>query len=216
MRRTVLWHLSLLILCSCGHAAESGRDILRRALDLNAGVLDYTADVLVVMDLPNLQVPRRTAKVYFKRPNKVAVKSRGIVMIPKRALMPGNIGTEITKDTRVDVVGKATVAGQLIYCLRVTDPKPRADNERLLVWVRADRYTVERLEVYTRGRKDLGVAWTYQLLEGRYWMPLHIAARVYNWRGGSDKQSAGTITVDFRNVRVNTGLTDDVFEERKH
>ena len=215
MRRAV-WLLVLMTLYSTAYAAESGRDILRRALDLNAGVLDYTADVLVVMDLPGLQVPRRTAKVYFKRPDKVAVKSRGIVMIPKRAIMPGNLGSEITKDTRVDIASKSTVAGYTLYCLKLTDPNPKPEAERLMVWVRGDRYTVERMEVYTGQRKNLGVTWTYQLIDGRYWMPLHLGARVFNWRTGTDKQGQGTVTVDFNNMRVNTGLKDDLFEEQKH
>jgi outer membrane lipoprotein-sorting protein len=215
MRRATLWLFSLVIVCPCGHAAETGREILRRALDLNAGVQDYTAEVVVVMDLPNLQVPRRTAKVYFKRPNKVGIKSRGIVMIPKRALMPGNLGTEITQDTRVDIIGRTTAGGHPLVCLRLTDPKPGPEAETLLVWVRTDRYTVERMEIYARGRKNLGVAWTHQLIGGRYWMPRHIAARIYNWRSGDDKQSEGTVTVDFSNMQVNTGLSDKLFEELK-
>ncbi len=234
--RLALLLAGLVLAASIGLGAQSGKDILRRSLDLSAAIQDYSADVVAVMDLPGVQVPRRTAKVYYKRPNKVAIKSRGVVMIPKRALMPGNLGTEITQDTQVQIVGKSTVGGAVVYALKVIpneqtappptrrrppdpdEPAPPArshSQERLLVWVRGDRYTVERMEVYSGQRKELSVAWTYQLISGRFWMPRTIVARLSEWRPDQAWQSEGTVSVTFSNVRANTGLSDDLFKEKK-
>lgn len=213
MRRLLGCAIIFLATLGVCHAADTGKDILRRSLDLSSAIKDYSADVVVVMDLPTLAVPRRTAKVYYKRPNKVAIKSRGIVMIPKRALMPGNLGTAITQDTQVSLVGKSTIAGQPLYALKVVDPKdPRSG--RLLVWVRGDRYTVERMEVYEGPKKQMSVEWTYQCIGGKYWMPQGIKAHLYNVPAKQGERSDGTVTVSFSNVTVNTGLSDSLFREK--
>jgi hypothetical protein len=234
--RLVLLTMAAACAASLVLAADAGKDILRRSLDLGAAIQDYSAELVVTMDLPGVQVPRRTAQVYYKRPNKVAIKSRGVVMIPKRALMPGNLGTELTKDTQVSIVGKKVVNGITTYTLKVIPspaaappappsggkhgrfrpaPPPRSGNERLLVSVRGDRYTVERMEVYTGTQKDLEVAWTYQYVGGRYWMPQLIAAHIYDWRAPKSEKRDGTVTVSFSKLRVNTGLSDKLFEETK-
>ena len=215
MRRLVFLLAALTVTASLGLAADTGKDILRRSLDLSAAIQDYSADVVAVMDLPGVQVPRRTAKVYYKRPNKVAIKSRGVVMIPKRALMPGNLGTEITQDTQVHIIGKTTVGGQPLYTLKVIPTGQGKAPDRLLVWVRGDRYTVERMEVYSGPKKELAVNWTYQLIGGQFWMPQTILARIPEWRSSSNTKREGTVSVTFSNVRVNTGLSDDLFKETK-
>ncbi len=204
----------LVLALSVGHAAETGQDILRRSLDLSAAIADYSADVVAVMDLPGIQVPRRTAQVYYKRPNKVAIKSRGVVMIPKRALMPGNLGTEITQDTQVIMVGKSLAGGQPLYALKVIPTGQGGKPDRLLVWVRGDRYTVERMEVYSGQQKELSVSWTYQLIGGKHWMPKTIAARLHEWRTSKGETREGTVSVTFSNVQVNTGLSDELFKEK--
>jgi outer membrane lipoprotein-sorting protein len=215
MRRLIFLIAGLTVAASLGLAAETGKEILRRSLDLSATIQDYSADVVAVMDLPGVQVPRRTAKVYYKRPNKVAIKSRGIVMIPKRALMPGNLGTEITKDTQVHIIGKSTVGGQPLYTLKVIPTGEAAGQDRLLVWVRGDRYTVEAMDVYSGPKKELSVSWTYQLIGGRFWMPQVIHARIHGWRTREENKREGTVSVTFSNVRVNTGLSDELFKETK-
>jgi len=215
VKRLVCLVVGWALAASLGLAADAGKDILRRSLDLSATIVDYSADVVAVMDLPGVQVPRRTAKVYYKRPNKVAIKSRGIVMIPKRALMPGNLGTEITQDTQVQIIGKSTVGGQPLFALKVIPTGEKAGGDRLLVWVRGDRYTVERMEVYSGPKKELSVSWTYQLIGGRFWMPQVIQARMHEWRTGGEAKREGTVAVTFSNVRVNTGLSDELFKETK-
>lgn len=213
MKRIIILIICL-ALSSAALAAESGLDILRRSLDLSAAIRDYSAEVVVVTDLPGLQVPRRTATVYYKRPDKVAVKSKGVVMLPKRALMPGNIGTQISKDTTVQIIGKSNSGGVPVYALKIIPTSGGSGRERVLVWVRGDRFTIERMEVYDGPKKVMGVTWTHQLIGGKHWMPHVISAQLFDF-GRSGGKREGTVSATFSKVTVNTGLSDELFKETK-
>jgi hypothetical protein len=218
-----------LLLCSLAAAAQpSGKDILRRALDISSAIKDYTADVKVTVDMPDIKVPERSARVYFKRPDKVAIDSKGIVMIPKKALVPGNLGSDIMKGSEVTLVGKKLENGVPAYFLKVRQTGQKSGDNRLLFWVRGDRYTVERMEAHSANGLEMGVKWEYQLLSGKYWMPKRLVAtltgsavRQRHPRFDPDDKSTvrasgkpGTITVVFSNVKVNTGLRDSLFVEK--
>jgi outer membrane lipoprotein-sorting protein len=230
---TIMKRLTYLILgvllCSLAAAAQpSGKDILRRALDISAAIKDYSADVKVTVDMPDIKVPERSARVYFKRPDKVAIDSKGIVMIPKKALVPGNLGTEVTKDTQVTLAGTTMQNGVPVYFLKVKQTGQKGSDDRLLFWVRGDRYTVERMEAHSANGMQMGVKWEYQLVGGKYWMPRRLVATM---KGAAmsqrrphfdpDQESTapasnkpGTITVVFNNLKVNTGLRDSLFVEK--
>lgn len=213
MRRLLALLLTVNLACSlAGAAPPSGKDILRRSLALTAGIRDYTADIKVTVNMPDVKVPQRLARVYFKQPDKVAIDSKGIVMIPKKALVPGSIGAQLTRETQVAIAGKKVVDGVTTYFLKVTQAARQRTEDRLLVWVRGDRYTVERMEVYAAGRRELMVDWQYQRIAGKYWLPSRLDAEVTT---RSKHAQPGTITVVFSGVKVNSGLSDKQFEEKK-
>ncbi|MEN6547308.1 MAG: hypothetical protein ABFE07_14830 [Armatimonadia bacterium] len=194
-------------------AAQTGPDILRRAMDLRAEIKDYVADVVVTVDMPDVQIPRRTAKVYYRRPDKVAIDSKGIVMIPKEALMLGKMGTEMTRDTSVIILGTKRVNGAPQYTLRVLEKGARRSSDYVLVYVRGDRWTVERMEARSARGLEMAVTWTYQRLQSKYWMPQRLTATIPS--RDRSKNKPGTIAVQFNNVRVNTGLSDAKFKEKR-
>lgn len=207
-------------------AALTGPEILKRALDLQAGLQDYTATVQVTVNMPGIQVPQRTAKLYFKRPDKVHVESKGIVMIPRQALLMGDLGTQLAKQARVILTATGQKDGAPLYFLKVLPPEGQATSDRLLVWIRGDRFTIEKLEVHKGGQREIAVQWEHQLVNGRFWLMKRLQAEVsarqmgQRRRSGGGSQPAqtgpGTVTVVFSNVRVNSGLPDSLFVEQKH
>lgn len=223
MKRTITILAVACLLCSLAAAAQpTGKDILRRALDMAATIKDYSAEVNVTVDMPNVKMPERRAKVYFKRPDKVAIDSKGIVMIPKKALVPGNMGAQITKDAQVILAGAKRHNGVTTYCLKVTPAASQHSNDRILFWVRGDRWTVERMEAQSLGRQQLAVTWEYQLVGGKHWMPRRLVATLPPGSRTSHhmpprppeerpSNKPGVITVTFTKVTVNTGLSDKLF-----
>ena len=231
LRRSVLAAVVLvagLVYPGPGSAAPlTGPAILKRALDLQAGIQDYTATIKVTVNMPGVQVPERTATLYFKRPDKVHVDSKSLIMVPRKALFMGDLGSELSRHARVVLAGQSRRAGVPIFFLKVLRPVNEGTNDRMSVWVRGDRFTIERLEVYAGGQRRLSVQWEHQLIAGRYWLMKRLVAQVPGGRARSRRpvdpddqprpatSGPGTITVEFSNLRVNTGLPDSLFVEPK-
>jgi outer membrane lipoprotein-sorting protein len=233
--KRLLFCLTLCLLSFCllagiaAAAPPSGKTIVLKALNLSAAIHDYTADVMVSVDMPGVKMPARQARVYFKRPDKVAIDSKGIVMIPKRALMPGNLGAAMTADTQVKILGKTMQAGVPVYSLEVSQTGKMSSSDRLLLWVRGDRFTVERMQMQSGGQIGLDVSWEYQGVGGKYWLPKRMVATVaghairrhhhiftpnHSQSPTPESNKPGTVTVQFTNFRVNTGLSDKLFEQK--
>jgi len=190
-------------------AAPSGNQILRRALDLSSEVQDYTAQVQVVTDLGGAPEEIPPFTVYFKRPDKVSIKSRSLVIVPRDALTFGNLSRRIEAGADISLIGTKTVNGGPVHTLKVK-PKEAAE-ERLLVTVDGRRFTVERMEVVRGQTTHATFAWQHALIDGRYWMPSVITCTVPKapGRGG---EPGGRLTVTLSGYRVNTGLADALFQ----
>ena len=47
---------------------------------------DYQVDMAIEIDIPAFRMPKKKYKVYYKRPNKIKVKSKGFGILPKTGL----------------------------------------------------------------------------------------------------------------------------------
>ena len=225
--------LLLLVLISSPHAAPAPMDILTRALTLHKGVRDYTATVGIQTDIPDVQIPNRTAMVYVKPPDKVYVDSHGqFVFIPKRALLFGDVAKDTGKQATVVLMGSKKVGHDIFYTLKIIPkvgppppqprgprgpgmkgpgPRPQPVNERVIMIVNGSRWTMEKLQ-FMEGAKQVGsVDFTYVLVQ-RFWMPTRVLATI-SGVPGSDKP--GHFTINFSDYRVNTGLTDQFFADKQ-
>jgi outer membrane lipoprotein-sorting protein len=229
--------LGLLATASAALGAPAPMAILTRAMSLHKGVRDYTATVTVSTDIPDVEIPTRTAKVYVKPPDKTYVESRGLVFIPKRALLFGDIARDIEKEASVSLVSAKTSGGATTYCLKIAPraqpapgrpapakpgaarpgaAKPRpaparsAPQARILVWVNGARWTLDRLEVSESGRTVTTVQFTYVQAQG-FWMPAKVTATIPASLMGGAKP--GHASIAFSDYRVNVGLTDEFFQK---
>jgi len=204
-RRVVLW-IGLLATATAACAAPTANEILRRALDLSAEVNDYTAQVQVRGSFAGApeEVPPFT--VYFKRPDKVSIRSRSLVVVPRDALTFGNLARRIEEGAEIYLLGTKVVNGVTLYTLKL---KPKAGGEeRLLVTIDGRRWTVERMEIVQGERVRAVLNWQHVLIGGRYWMPSVITCQV----PGVEGRPGGELTVSFSGYKVNTGLSDALFE----
>jgi len=202
--------LAALLLTQAASAAPSAPEILRRALDLSAEIQDYTAQVQMTTNFAGApeEVPPFT--VYFKRPDKVSIKSRSLVVVPKDALMFGNLSKRIEAGADILLAGTKTVDGVPFYTLKI---KPKEDgDERILVTIDGARWTVGRIEVVEGQRTHATFDWQYALIAGRYWMPTLIRCSVPE-APRADGGKGAEVTVTFSGYKVNSGLSDTLFEE---
>ncbi len=211
LRLTVLWTIMLVLLgASSGLCALTGEEIIRKALDLSREIKDYTAQVTVTMDIEKADVPVRHITIYYKHPNKMHVESDSLVFVPKAAINLHSLGSMITKRSRCKLAGQKEVEGRPVYMVEVLPPEDSGRDDRLVVWVWGDRFTVHKMQTYRGGQQQFEVRWVYQQVGGKYWMPQWIIFSAPTGRLPGGKR--GKVTLYFSKIEVNTGIADTVFE----
>lgn len=214
MRRAAVG-LLLLVLSACAQAAPSASDILNRVLSLQRGVRDYTANVSVSVSIPNMDIPPRSAKVYVKFPDKVYVESTSIVLIPKQALLLGELAKELKRNTDLVLAGSRQDGARTIYCVKIIPRDtgaPKGREPRLMVWVDGSRWVAEKVQALSGAVVEATAQFTYGQFQG-VWMPTRVYCTIPGRNLGADRD--GTATVDFRDYRLNTGLTDEFFARKQ-
>lgn len=210
-------YLPLTVLCVlftvAAQAAPDPMEILAKATTLHKGIRDYTATVAVDTDIPGVDMPHREAKVYVKPPDKTYIESNGLVAIPKRALLFGDIAKEVKDDAKVVLAGTKTVGGQPLHCLKIVPKKPVApeDQPRVMLWINGSRWTVEKVHILRGPDLIAGVTFAYRKVQG-FWMPTKVSCTIPKGVAGSEKP--GHMSLSFSGYKINTGLTDEFFEKR--
>ncbi len=211
-RADILGLIALTALTASAPArAQTAMGMLQRALAVTQSVEDYTADVTVSIDSPNLQIPRRTVKVWYRRPDKVHVQSSGITVLPRDALLLGNLGRHIADYAQASFNGTGTLNGRPVHSIKLTPIDAGPGTGRVLVWIDSERFVLLKSEIWRGGAVMLTVNFTWAQVSG-WWMPSRIVAELAaGAMTGSD--AGGRIEMSFANYRVNVGIPDSVFEE---
>ncbi len=204
----------LLVWClpACELRAELGaREILDRTLALQDRVEDYTARCRLQATIPGQEIPERRFTVYFKRPDKVKIVSNEIVFVPREALTLGSLRRHLNERTEVSLAGVGTIGSYPLYCIKLA-PKgagPNGDPSRVLVWIRGDYFFPTKTEIWKGTTRLMTIQWTFAWIEGQYWMPTSIVATVPS--GILNDAGPATLSLAWRDYRVNTGLSDEIF-----
>lgn len=201
------WILASAVLC----AGLTGRQVLERTLSIHEGIKDYVCKVRVKTNFPNVRVPERHLKVFAKPPDKLRVESGGeIVIVPRDALLLGNLRKHMTQDTRIVLLGQSSHGGRPVYSIKII-PAEKGRQERLMVWVWGDTWTLKRTQVWVGQNRLVTADWTHTRVQG-YWLPARIYVLV---EGGEVAQGGkGTVELIFSDWQVNVGLEDKLFAEQ--
>ncbi len=212
--RTITPAIIALCLIATGPTAAEDlapREVLARTLALHDGVQDYTAHVRVTTDIPDFDIPVREFTVYIKRPDKVKIESTGLVIVPKDVLLLGDLKRHLAEAGQVTLAGVNREGSRPLYCLKIT-PEMAAKRDRLLLWVEDERWTLTKTELWGGANRYLTVYWKHVQVNERFWMPAEVKCEI---SGGVLRGARpGTITVTFTDYRVNTGLSDELFESK--
>ncbi|HOS95881.1 MAG TPA: hypothetical protein PLD23_06680 [Armatimonadota bacterium] len=201
-------------------AEPSASQILKRALDLNSGIVDYTARARAEFHAPEgADVPEGQRsmvfdfRVLFKRPNQVKIEANQPVMLPRQLFAFGNLGTTIAREGRVSLVGKRVVDGVPIYNVQVAPPEG-TEGAKMLFWIHGAKWTVLRMKMPASGGNqqsfELDIAWTYARVQG-YYVPTRISVSLPGMMFGPNVWGQGRASLTMTDWRINVGLKDSVF-----
>ncbi len=210
--RTLLIAAALLAIIAHSYAATP-MELVQKSLQIQKLVQDYTATVTVAIDAPNLQIPERSVKVFYKSPDQVRVDSDGLAIIPRDALLMGNLGKHLETNTEAALVANGTLRERPVARIKLTPLDAGPGAGRMLCWIDTELFLLLKTELWDATAKVMTVNFTYTRVADQYWMPARLicdlAARMLD---GDGEQAR--MTIGFTDYRVNTGLSDEIFEDQ--
>lgn len=216
---------AVLITTAAGAAPSgpSASDVLSHVEKNYSGINDYRADVTISVKTPQMHIPKNQATIYYKKPDKVKVAAKeGFAVLPNT--FPGNPVTEIKRNFAVTLDGAATVGKEPVYVLNLK-PKTTQAGGTMKIYVEKKRWLIIKTLAEAGGTK-ITSEWSYTKAEGKYWLPSRIKFNFSGMMSGSsfgpDERVGkppiagnGTAEIRFSNYKVNKGISDNVFVEKK-
>lgn len=208
--------------------ADDAQDLVRRVTGVLTKARDYRVETTITPKVPMINVQPIQATLYFKQKDKFRFVTPGIAVLPKqgfsdisRLLTNTDMFTAITTGQEKLKTGDAAVITLL----------PKIDSMDVVVaklWVDVKSALVHKAQITTKSSGTVAIDYTYGT-EAAYGLPRRVVFTVdmkkfkipkgvatdlnrKNKEKDDKKQaSTGTITVDFRDYRINKGVDDAVF-----
>jgi outer membrane lipoprotein-sorting protein len=198
-------------------------------------VKDYVADVKVKIDVSFMKVPPMNGKLYFKAPDKMKLeRDGGISILPKKSinLTMNNVipeGGVTIIDAGYDKIGDKN-----LRVIKVVPTDERTDVVLTKIWVDEARLLAVRTETTTRDNGTIKMElyfgkYVNQALPDR--ITFYVDVKDYKLPKGvtmdydgmdqpakkpaTGKPRKGRIEINYLDYKVNQGLSDAVFLEKK-
>lgn len=226
--RKLVWILLLLFFYMSAYSQQqelAAIDILNNVRYQFAKINDYTVDIHAIIEIPDIQVPPMDVKVYFKQPDKVHFKADGFAMLPRDGMLP-NPGKFTEQDYSIISSGMDS----LRYKIELSPTKNQTMARKVTLWIDPHRWSIDRIEsVSWQGQKTI-VNFEHKQIQNKYWLPVKTIAqmnlsgvigfsRMMMMQQQDNKapvERTGTITITYSNYKINSGLSDSVFEQQSN
>ena len=191
---------------AAGPSADAILASLKRGF---VGVNDYRADVSLTVKGNNVSINGMRITVYFKKPNKVHVDAdQGMAMIPRGNFL-GNPMSELGNGVRPIYLRSEQKLGRDCHVLKLVSAT-RANTPPMTLWIDKEHGVLLAMESAEMGVKS---SWSYEKIDGKYYLPAEISADIRAPGGRNAGQTAKAV-LKFTNYRVNKGISDKVFVEK--
>ena len=193
---------------------------------------DYTVDVKIKVDVDFLKMPDREAKIFFKKPDKIHIESEGFAMLPKEGLNFSPLGLLNSKYSSF-YVREDTLNGIETSVIKVIPLEGGSDVILSTLWVDTKRDLILKVESSRKPQGTFVIDLDYLKTDKGFWLPSSmifsfsidrsILPRQFNFDADSDDKKAredstktrtGKVFLDYSNYKTNTGLSDEVFENK--
>ncbi len=193
---------------------------------------DYSVDVTIKMDVSFLKVPETKAKIYYKKPDKVSIKSNQFALLPKGAL---NISpTSLLKGKYTAIFDRfEDFEGNKTAVIKTIPLGESSDVALSTFWVDLSDHIIRKIEISTKVNGTFTIELKYNRDTKYKQLPasivfefnvskLNIPKRFTGQEDGEKTDTAqvrsniGKVFIDYSNYKVNQGLSDSIFEEKKN
>lgn len=231
MKKVILIGLLFLAFGAFGQDADK---IIDKIVSRMATVKDYTVNAHIDADIPMIKIMPSNATIYFKQKDKIKIESKGITILPKQGFT--ELNTFLSDKSKYTAVFGDSLKIRDIDTRLINIIPNSSSGEIILakIWVDQKNSVIIRSQVTTQTNGTVKTDFKYgsQLSYGlpselkfeidvkKFKMPKSVAADIN--KTSSDKKktktkprSKGTITITLSDYKVNTGLSDSVFKDKK-
>lgn len=211
--------------------APKASDILRNVERVTEGVHDFVATIEVEVDMERVRVPKMSATMYYKKPDKIHFSSTNFAMLPREGIA---LNPSLLKERYVPkILGDEMLDGKNVHKLELTAKEAKIRPGQLILWIDPTTWTISRMETVPYQGRALRLLFTYASQAGGFLLPKTMKATFeIAVRDSSEKQlnldmqappqfdeaprpsRSGSITVKYLEYKLNVGLSDDIFEKR--
>lgn len=222
----------LLIIITTGFLYPQTKDpqeILDKVKNKFNTVKDYSVDTRINVDIEYIKVPDMTAKVYFKQPDKMKMDSKGFAMLPKQAFnfSPNNF---LLKNYTSVYSGTEMLNGKTLAIIKVIPKSDSSDVVLTTLWIEQESSIVRKIESTSKKGGTFRIDLSYNS-KTNYPLPSFIkfVFDMPDMGGGrkpginmensdvkkKDHPGQGIVKIEYSGYKVNQGLSDELFKEKK-
>lgn len=208
------------------------QQILNNVISKFNKVQDYEVDVNIRVDVEFLKVPESTAKIFFRQPDKISLKSDGFAMIPRNGF--NSSPTSLLKDEYTAIFEKVEmIDGRKLTLVKVIPLGTSSDVILSTLWIDEEQNVIRKVESTTKINGTFIIEFSYDekvdyALPSKMVFSFNIDKMNFpsSMMGNTDTRrkrtdkpadslTKGKVFVHYSNYRVNIGIPDSVFDENK-
>lgn len=194
-------------------------------------VKDYEVDVEIKVDVDFLKVPDAKAKIYFKQPDKIRLKSEGFALLPKEGLdfSPAAL---VKKDYTAIYEQDVILNGKKVSMVKVIPIGEQSNIILSTLWIDPIDKVIRKVESTTKTNGTFTIELSYDE-SLKYPLPEKMVfsfnidklnlPKAFSTDGNPpskkkrlpDAPTKGNVFVKYSNYKVNIGIPDSVFEEKQ-
>ncbi|MEP0861399.1 MAG: hypothetical protein HRF52_08175 [Ignavibacterium sp.] len=194
-------------------------------------VKDYEVDVEIKVDVDFLKVPDAKAKIYFKQPDKIRLKSEGFALLPKEGLDFSPTAL-VKKDYTAIYEQDVILNGKKVSMVKVIPIGEQSNIILSTLWIDPVDKVIRKVESTTKTNGTFTIELSYNE-SFKYPLPEKMIfsfnidklnlPKAFSTDGNPpskkkrlpDAPTKGNVFVKYSNYKVNIGIPDSVFEEKQ-
>jgi hypothetical protein len=123
-------------------------------------VENYSADVLIKVDVEFVKIDERKAKVYFEKPDKFEIKAKGIALLPKKGTEMEYMELLNSEFTAIEE-GREENDGVDTRLIKIIPSDPEMDIILARLWIDEENLRIEKMQTFNKSSGTYMVDFSY-------------------------------------------------------
>jgi len=184
---------------------------------------DYTVDINVHFDIEGFKAPDMQAKLYCKPPDRMKIESKRIFFLPKEGgtFNPSMFNRE---DFEVKFLERLMYEGRNAIKVKLTPKKKKRNGQDFILTVDTDRNLIREMNISSFEGREVKA-----LIEYGHFSDIDLPTRIelhldvpfseskeirdFGQSAQPAKRITGRAEITYSNYKVNSGLSDKIFNE---